>query len=113
MAFQKGRSGNPGGRSSERAFADALRAAVNAEDPATKRRKIVMIAEKVVELAVAGESWAVAQVADRLDGKPAQTMDMTIRQMAAKQLSDDELADIAVGSGEGDSQPPVDPSQLN
>ncbi len=52
----------------------ALRAAVNADDPKTRRRKLFLIAEKAADLAVAGEAWAVAHVADRLDGKPAQAL---------------------------------------
>jgi len=31
-----------------------------------------LIAEKLVEKALEGQSWAIQQVADRLDGKPAQ-----------------------------------------
>jgi glutathione peroxidase len=31
-----------------------------------------VIAEKLVEQAIAGEGWAIQQVADRIDGKPAQ-----------------------------------------
>ena len=50
---------------------------------------------------------------DRGWGKPAQTVDMTVRRAIAKDLSDDELADIAVGSGDGVAEPALDPSQLN
>jgi hypothetical protein len=78
MPFQKGKSGNPGGRSTEKEYQAALRAAVNVEDPRTKRRKLHLIAEKAADLAVAGEAWAVAHVADRLDGKPAQESTVTI-----------------------------------
>jgi hypothetical protein len=50
---------------------------------------------------------------DRGWGKPHQTSDVTVRQAVAKDLSDNELADIATGSGEGAAEPSIDPSQLN
>lgn len=76
MAFEKGQSGNPGGRPKEKAFADALRIAVNVEveNEGEKKKKLRLIAERLVAEAMAGESWAVQQVADRLDGKPAQAV---------------------------------------
>lgn len=77
MAWTKGQSGNPGGRNKEKAFTDALRVAVN-EDDADGVKKLRRIAEKLVACAVEGESWAVQQVADRLDGKPAQESTVTI-----------------------------------
>lgn len=77
MPFQKGKSGHPGGRDKEKAFADALRLAVNREDEKGKK-KLYRITEKLVECAVAGESWAIQQVADRLDGKPAQESTVTL-----------------------------------
>jgi hypothetical protein len=36
------------------------------------------IAEKLAECAMNGEGWAIFQVADRIDGKPAQESTMTI-----------------------------------
>lgn len=81
MAFQKGKSGNPGGRSTnEKAFADSVRLAahrVHEGDP-EGRKKLTLLGEKLVDLALAGESWAMQQVADRLDGKPAQESTVTI-----------------------------------
>lgn len=50
---------------------------------------------------------------DRGWGKPSQTMDMTVRRVAAKELSDDELADIATGSSGDVADPAIDPAQLN
>ena len=80
MAFQKGKSGNPGGRSKEKAFTDALKLELNREtgDGADKRKKLNAIAEKLVACALNGDSWAIQQVADRLDGKPAQEANLTI-----------------------------------
>jgi hypothetical protein len=56
---------------------------------------------------------AACALLDRGWGKPSQTVDMTVRRKIAKELSDDELAGIASGSGEGDTAPSVDPAQLN
>jgi hypothetical protein len=77
MAWKKGQSGNPAGGPRDKAFADALRLAVNEEHEPNKR-KLRVIAEKLVEEAIKGESWAIQQVADRIDGKPAQESTLTI-----------------------------------
>lgn len=113
MPFKKGQSGNPGGRNTEKEYTAALRAAVNVEDPKTKRRKLQIIAEVAANAAVDGEPWAIAHIADRLDGKPAQEQTVNLRRLAASQVSDDELADIAVGGSEGTAQAPLDPQSLN
>lgn len=53
-------------------------------------------AEKLLDLAAQGEQWAVKELADRLDGKAAQAIELTadITNRAAA-LSDDALAEIA------------------
>ena len=56
---------------------------------------------------------AATALLDRGWGKPHQTADVTVRRMIAKDLADDELADIAAGSSEGTAEAPLDPSQLN
>jgi hypothetical protein len=56
---------------------------------------------------------AATALLDRGWGKPAQTVDMNVRKAIAKDLHDDELADIAAGRSEGVADAPVDPSQLN
>jgi hypothetical protein len=40
------------------------------------RKRLREIAEKVVALAAAGEPWAVQEVANRLDGRPSQAMQL-------------------------------------
>lgn len=60
----------------EKSFANMLRIAVSA--PGKNGTKLRDVAEKLVEAALAGESWAIQQVADRLDGKPAQESTVTI-----------------------------------
>jgi len=77
MAWKKGQSGNPAGRpigSGDKQFVEQLRivlAEVVPDDPAGER-KLRRIAEKLVDAALDGHSWAIQQVADRIDGKPAQ-----------------------------------------
>jgi hypothetical protein len=102
MAFKKGQSGNPGGRTKERLFTDALRLELNREtnDGSGKRKKISVIAEKLVECAMAGESWAVQQVADRMEGKPQQAIDIAHDQRSPAAMSDAELAAIVAGRGD-------------
>src|SRR6516225_7331871 len=70
MPFVKGQSGNPLGRASEALFTNAIRKAVALEDPVKKRRKLDLIAEKLVAKAIEGDNWCIGQVGDRLDGKP-------------------------------------------
>ena len=40
------------------------------EDPVKKKRRLDLIAEKLVQKAMAGDNWCIGQVGDRLDGKP-------------------------------------------
>ena len=76
MAWVRGASGNPGGRIRDKEFTEALRLAVNTVDPVSGYRKLRVIAEKLVAQACQGEAWAICQLADRLEGKPAQAIDM-------------------------------------
>lgn len=81
MAFKKGISGNPGGKSREKIFTDALRLELNRIDPQDKdkRKKINRLAEKLVECAMEDkQGWAFQQIADRLEGKPVQVVDATV-----------------------------------
>jgi hypothetical protein len=60
---------------------------------------------------------AIRELADRLDGKPKQEAEVTLRQAIARELSDDDLAAIALGAGdegvESSSEPKPDPTKLN
>lgn len=79
-------------------------------DKALKVLKEIM--EDATIQAGARVSAAIALL-DRGWGKPHQTSDVTVRKAIAKELADDELADIALGSGEGAADETVDPTQLN
>ena len=90
MTFVKGKSGNPGGRGTEKQFTDALRLELNKTD-ASGKKALRRITEKLVDCALAGDAWAVQQVADRLDGKPAQDSTVTIEKRDATDWSLSEL----------------------
>jgi hypothetical protein len=116
MAFQKGISGNPGGKSREKIFTDALRLELNRIDPNDKerRKKINLLAEKLVECALVDkQAWAFQQIADRLEGKPVQVVDATVDDNRdIQQFSDAELTAIlrrrvGVVAVESDEERPV------
>jgi hypothetical protein len=78
MAFKKGISGNPGGKSGEKIFTEALRVELKRVDPKDKqkRQKLNVLAEKLVECAIKDkQAWAFQQIADRLEGKPMQPVE--------------------------------------
>jgi hypothetical protein len=98
MAFKKGISGNPGGRTGEKIFTDALRLELHRVDPQDKdkRKKINRLAEKLVSCALDdGAGWAFGMIADRLEGKPVQVVDATVDDnRTIDQFSDAELSAI-------------------
>ena len=101
MAFKKGISGNPGGKSGQKIFTDALRLELNRIDPSDKekRKKVYKLAEKLVECAIEDkQSWAFQQIADRLEGKPVQPVEHhDDDRRDIEQFSDAELSAILRG----------------
>ena len=80
QGFAKGKSGNPKGRPrKQQCIPDILRK-IGAEEIDTqngKMTKIEGLMRMVYKEAVTGNQWAVNFIADRTEGKPAQTMDYT------------------------------------
>jgi len=97
---------------SEKTFANMLRVAI-AEAHEGGGNRLRAVADALVVKAISGDVPAIREIADRLDGKPAQETTLTVERVPATQLSDDELANIAAGSGGGDTSPPLDPSLIN
>ena len=65
--------GNQNARNS-RLVADAIRRAL-AKSGGSLAAGLDKIADKLVGAAEAGQQWAISEIADRLDGRPKQTLD--------------------------------------
>lgn len=73
MAFQPGQSGNPGGRpKAAKLFRDALLVELKRADNNVER--IQRVAEKLVLNAMGGDTAAIREIADRIDGKVPQAV---------------------------------------
>lgn len=71
MPFEKGKSGNPAGRKpGGLSFWEMVQRASIQED----HKRIRMAAEKYLDAAAEGEQWAIKEMFDRSDGKPAQAV---------------------------------------
>lgn len=92
----------PRGVWSDKSWRDALRLAVSEPHEKTKKNKLRALAEKAVEMGLAGDMAAIREVGDRLDGKPAQslTVDTTVTHDLSS-LSDAQLAAIIAGATRG------------
>lgn len=100
MAFEPGNKH----AAKSRLFDAALKRAI-AQDDGEKLRKA---AEKLLDLAAEGSPWAIGQLADRLDGKAAQSVTVERKNVSALSLSElsEELASaIAAGGAAQDSGP--------
>jgi len=73
--FKKGQSGNPKGRPKGTTTINGILKKIGSEQlPEADIDKLEFIMRKVFDFAVKGESWAVHFIADRLEGKPKQTI---------------------------------------
>ena len=68
--WQPGESGNPGGRQKDKPFRDALRMELADADGKALRR----IAASLIDAAEAGNTLAIREIADRIDGKVPQAV---------------------------------------
>ena len=72
--FAPGQSGNPDGRPRDAESLSAQLRDVLEEQAESGKTKARLIAEKMVELGLAGNVHALSAVFDRMDGKPAQAL---------------------------------------
>lgn len=90
--WKKGQSGNPKGRQPEQLFKTALKLALECGNEGGGRLRTV--AEKLADAAAKGEPWAIKEVADRMDGKAAQQLNVS-KTSSFEEMSDDQLAELA------------------
>jgi hypothetical protein len=103
--FQKGVSGNPGGRPKELQGILEL-----ARQHAPAAMDTLLHVAKHGQSEAARVSAAIALL-DRGFGKPNQSLDASITRLTrrADEMTDDELAAIAAGGGDDAAAPPADP----
>ena len=83
MPWKPGESGNPEGAKKQRQWHGTIDRAIAQDDG----KRLRAAAEKLLDLAAAGESWAVKELGDRLDGKARQQIEAV----------DDEGRALAIG----------------
>lgn len=74
MAFVKGKSGNPGGRSTEKVWRDAVLKAIRERNGAKGPQFLEIAAKALVAAAASGDVSALKEIGDRLDGKSPQNL---------------------------------------
>jgi hypothetical protein len=101
MAGVAGRSG----RRAESPFRDALRLALTRRDT-EKSKALVNLANRLIDKAEEGDLQAIQEIANRLDGKPAQQL--------VHEGGDEPIRIVAVWGAvsDPDRPPPVDPGPL-
>lgn len=107
-------AGRPvGAQNKDKPFANALRMELAAAGD--DHKVLRAIARNLIADAQKPENAlpAIKEIADRLDGKPAQESSMTVTRVSVKELTDSELDDIIARGRAGEEGAAVDPSQLN
>lgn len=93
MPFEKGHKLSPGG--GHKPFHAALKRAI-AQDNGQRVRDC---AEKLLDLAAAGEPWAVKELIDRLDGKAPQAIEVTTPRDVTEWTLEQLTASLATAAG--------------
>jgi hypothetical protein len=107
MAWKKGTSGNPNGNPGKDKL---LRTALLMElkSKGEDMPELRQIARKCIDVALEGQSWAVKEIWDRLDGKPAQSVTTDVKEKrSVLDWTDEELIEFlneSTGRGDGAAQ---------
>lgn len=96
MAGKPGRSGT--NKNQDKPWKEALSLAASDIDPTTKRKKLRLIAEKTVELAMAGDMAAAREIGDRLDGKAPQDIGLNMSESFVEALR--QIDALRLGAGD-------------
>ena len=74
---------------------------------------LIPMARKMKKQAEEGDVASFREIADRLDGKPSQQIDMAVSRAPAPELTEDELKRIATGGGTGAALPAPSEKELS
>lgn len=106
MPWKPGQSGNPQGRIGDKPWREALRRALAraAGKNGGVAEGLDSIATAVVSLAQQGDMQAIKEIADRLDGKAAQSLDVNMsHERPIAELTDAELSSVIAAQHPGGS----------
>jgi hypothetical protein len=79
-SFRPGQSGNPSGRDTEgKLWRDAVRRAVMRQAAAGRGTQIEISVDKLVACALEGDISVMQEIGNRLDGRPTQQVNATVR----------------------------------
>ena len=84
--FTKGKSGNPGGRPRKKLIDRCLQELLLEDDS----KKAAELAQKVLDLATAGDMDAIRFIAERTEGKPLQKMELS-GGLEYREMTDEEV----------------------
>ena len=80
--FVPGQSGNPNGRpKKKKCIPDILKELTEAKTKDGSSTKLVKMLSNIVENAIEGDQFSITFVADRLEGRPAQTINQIIEEL--------------------------------
>lgn len=97
---------------SEKTFANMLRVAIKEAHEDGKDR-LRAVADALVMKAMTGDVPAIREIADRLDGKAVQQVDLYVPDAKPSTLTDTDLEHIAAGSSDGTPETATGPKLLN
>jgi len=75
--FKPGQSGNPGGRPKTRELTEMLRAVCNEIDPKSRKSFFQLAAESLLREVFAGDVQAFKELADRVEGRTVQQVELS------------------------------------
>lgn len=112
--WQKGQSGNPGGRPRQKPISDAYKQALQFTD-ANGVTFAQLIAQAMLEKAMRGDVAATKEVTDRVEGSVRQAMDILFGGLTDAQLAEFLAAQYGnAGSGDvGSDAPGVGPARVD
>lgn len=77
MSWRKGQSGNPKGRPPKgKAMSEELRRLLARQASGSKRTNLEVLVANLIDMALAGQLDAIKYICDRLEGRPAQAVEL-------------------------------------